>query len=44
MVVKMSFVVKFNENGTKEWVKAFGGTGDDVFNHIIRAHNKKVIY
>lgn len=39
---KDAFVVKFNENGTKEWVKAFGGTGDDVFNHIIRAHNKKV--
>lgn len=39
---KDAFMVKFNENGTKEWIKVLGGTGDDVFNHIIRAHNKKV--
>lgn len=39
---KDAFMVKFNENGTREWIKVLGGTGDDVFNHIIRAHNKKV--
>lgn len=39
---KDAFVVKFNEHGEKEWAKAFGGSGDDIFNHIIKAHNNKL--
>ena len=36
---KDAFLVKFSADGTKEWAKTYGGSGDDVFTSITKAHN-----
>lgn len=38
---KDAFVVKFDENGNKQWVKTYGGSKDDVVNSIYPALSEK---
>lgn len=37
---KDALMVKYSSDGTKEWVKTYGGLDDDVFTSIAKAHNK----
>lgn len=37
---KDALMVKYSADGTKEWVKTYGGLDDDVFTSIAKAHNK----
>lgn len=38
---KDAVIAKFSSDGTKEWIKTYGGTADDVFTDISNAINKK---
>jgi len=36
-------IVKYNENGEIEWVKTFGGNGDDSFNNVIQTIDESFV-
>lgn len=39
---KDALAVKFSEDGTKEWIKVYGGTGDDEFTDIVKNHEAEI--
>lgn len=38
-----AIIVKYNSNGTREWIKSFGGSGTDKFVRIIRVNDGYVL-